>query len=104
MNRYFVLITAALLAAGCQTSKPLHIAPKETRSAYVRENPDLESHVRRAIKSGRVIPGMTKDDVEASWGEPHLRGVSRWEYRGWRNMYVLFNGNRVTSVNFYSNL
>ncbi|MCA9394705.1 MAG: hypothetical protein KC900_10905 [Candidatus Omnitrophica bacterium] len=104
MRRTLLIGLAVMCVAGCQTSKPLHVAAKDVRTAYVRQNPQLESPVKRAIRGGRVIPGMSKDDVEASWGEPYLRGGSRWEYRGWRNIYILFSGDRVTSVNFYSNL
>lgn len=103
MRRIGILLLTVLATAGCQTSKPLHIAAKDVRTAYVRENPHLEGRIKSAIRGGRVIPGMSKEDVIASWGEPHLRGRSRWEYRGWRNMYLLFEDDRVTSINFYTN-
>lgn len=99
-----LILLMCLGLTGCETTLPLHISSRESRVAYVRNHPDLEPRVKRAIKGGRVVPGMTKEEVSAAWGEPHLRGVKRWEYTGWRNIYVLFENGLVVSVNRYSNL
>lgn len=55
-----------VLCASCAT--PL-AEDLETRQAYVEDN-DLDDDVEQAILAGRVISGMTMDDVRATWGWP----------------------------------
>ena len=55
-----------LLCASCAT--PL-VENLESRQAYV-DSHRLSEPVREAILAGRVISGMTMDDVYATWGFP----------------------------------
>ena len=59
-------IFMALLCVSCAT--PL-LDNLETRQAYV-DSRDLNDTVREAILAGRVVPGMTMEDVYATWGYP----------------------------------
>ncbi len=56
----------ALLCVSCST--PL-LDSLEIRQAYVASR-DLNDTVREAILAGRVVPGMTMEDVYATWGHP----------------------------------
>jgi len=67
----------------------------------------LQLAIDRAIEDGRVIFGMTTDDVISSWGRPsvtnsnsiRIMGVdelvaSTWTYEG-RDQAVYFNGDGI---------
>ena len=56
----------ALLCFSCAT--PLQES-LETRQAHV-EALDPSDIIRKAILTGRVVPGMTKEDVYVTWGQP----------------------------------
>lgn len=102
MKRWIPVFCLLLFIVGCETTQPMTLINKDLRLDYLRSNPHLPEKTRKAIRQGQVIPGMTKDQVLEVWGEPHWRGQSRWEYKGMRNIYVLFNGDLVKSVNFYT--
>lgn len=106
MKKYFTLICLLnlCLLAGCETMTPLHVVDKETRLRYLEMNPVNDEAIKKAMEKGRVIPGMTKDQVEAVWGEPAARGIGRWDYRGVRNIYIRFTDDVVKEVRFYTNL
>ena len=59
----------ALSFSGC-ASTPLLKPSYFQRSAYVFKKSITNNEIKKAILSGRVIKGMQKDDVEASWGKP----------------------------------
>lgn len=102
MRRLLILFCIVFVCAGCQSTKPLSIVHKDFRMEFLERNPHLPEDIRQAIRQGKVIRGMTKSQVEEVWGEPHWRGRNRWEYKGWRNIYILFDGDCVKSVNFYT--
>ena|SRR5579864_696738 len=43
---------------------------EQRRNDYIAAHPELSSSVRALIQGGQVAPGMTKDQVLASWGPP----------------------------------
>ena len=102
MKRLFPVFILMLLLCGCETTRPLSLVRKDLRVQYINRNPHFPEDIKKAIKKGQVIPGMTKNQVVEVWGEPHWRGRNRWEYKGWRNIYVMFDGDTVVSVNFYT--
>lgn len=40
------------------------------RLQYLKQHPQLNQRLRRLISEGRLVRGMTKDEVKASWGMP----------------------------------
>ncbi|MBL7130966.1 MAG: hypothetical protein ISS45_06170 [Candidatus Omnitrophica bacterium] len=60
----------SLTILGCASSGPLLKPDIDSRQGYVMNHPELSYEIKQAILEGRVIEGMTKDDVRASWGEP----------------------------------
>ena len=44
------------------------LAAQVRRVSYVRAHPELSPEIRQAILRGRVLLGMTEDELEASWG------------------------------------
>lgn len=54
---------------GCATT-PLIKPSFSQRKAYVQENYNLSDEIKDAILKGRVVKGMQKKDVIASWGKP----------------------------------
>ena len=66
------IVVLALLGAGCLSTLSESL---ESRQAYVNSH-DVSEEVRLAILEGRVIEGMTMDDVYATWGFPSDRDTS----------------------------
>jgi hypothetical protein len=48
------------------------------RTNYIVAHPGLSSSVQALIENGRVAPGMTEDEVAASWGPPPA-DCSEWQ-------------------------
>lgn len=44
--------------------------PLERRSQYVNARPDIPRDISQNIREGKVSVGMTKEQVEVSWGKP----------------------------------
>ena len=55
---------------GCAASGPLLRPSHKSRSEYVERHLELTSEIKQAILEGKVIKGMIKEDVKASWGKP----------------------------------
>lgn len=79
--RTTALLAVMAILAGCATAA-------QRRQEYVNDHPDLQSAIAAAIIEGRVMEGMTTDDVRASWGDPErtTRAISEageqdtWSY------------------------
>ncbi len=80
--RLVSLLAALAVLAGCVTAA-------QRRQNYVDANPDLAPEIAAAILEGKVVEGMTAEDVRASWGDPLRETVSiseqareeTWSYR-----------------------
>lgn len=66
-----------LLFSGCSIMRTMDAMsgiirkPSEKqRLQYASENPSLPDDIKQAIKEGRVIVGMTSEQIKASYGEP----------------------------------
>jgi hypothetical protein len=68
-SRFAGVLAAILLLHGCATAQ-------HRRQDYVDERPAISAEIKTAILEGKILPGMTADDVLASWGEPERKTVT----------------------------
>ena len=60
-----------LSITGCAAiSKPLVKSNQSFRQEYVNNHSELSKEIKQAIINAKVIEGMTKEQVVASWGKP----------------------------------
>ena len=52
------------------------VSPQQRRQDFVDEHPTLSRDISTAILEGKIIKGMNRDDVRASWGEPKQITIS----------------------------
>lgn len=69
----FLLITVTIL--GCGTTQNL-------QDKLISEHPEWTSEEVSLIKENKIIIGMTKDMVLASWGEPNYINQNNSTYSG----------------------
>ena len=80
------VILALVVVLGCGYVTPweqgelLEWAKQERRESYVRGHSEIGADVRSAVLRGRLVMGMTRDGVYASWGPPGdvNRSVGSW--------------------------
>jgi len=65
-----LILLAIFLLVGCAAGNNLTKPTHNTRQEYVNSHPQLISEIKQAILRGKVVKGMSKDDVFAAWGEP----------------------------------
>lgn len=65
-----MILSLSLLLCSCATTSQARMPDYESRNNYVEMHPELSSGIKQAVLEGKVIEGMTKQDVLASWGEP----------------------------------
>lgn len=107
------MVIAFLTITGCAAiSKPLIKSDHNFRQEYVSRHPELSEEIKQAILNAKVIKGMTKEQVVASWGKPskinepftnqfgNYYGES-WEYNRLMAIpvYINFENDVVDSVN-----
>ncbi len=79
--RWITFLAVLLILAGCVTATG-------RRQEYLEDHQDLRPEIAAAILAGRVVEGMTRDDVRAAWGDPEreTRAISEageqdiWSY------------------------
>lgn len=118
MNKLIISsIVLSFVLFGCAGSGPLLKPDQGSRFAYISKHPELSVDIQQAIQDGRVIKGMTKEDVEATWGKPSSienfnADPKAWWYEkngeGWwyktfvgSTYFVEFNCNRVSQIDSY---
>jgi hypothetical protein len=91
--RYTLVLCPSLALLGCATPQtvPCDSACQDTqrRAAYIAAKPELDKRLKLAITQGKLVPGMSQDDVRAVLGEPDDRvdtvapwiGREQWIYR-----------------------
>lgn len=100
-----LILFSAVLLAGCAA---LSAGDKQRRVEYLASAPHTKDEFRAAIHGGRIMRGMSKEEVLASWGSPcsyctGTRSASwgdAWEYnpfgsaagRKSSSTYVYFDG------------
>lgn len=84
----------------------LEIINNNRRKNFVDNNPNIEGKYRKAILEGRIILGMTREMIIASWGKPDdiNRHVGSWGvkeqfvYSSYsRRAYVYIENGKLTS-------
>ena len=90
-----IALTIAIMA--CST---LEDRQKEIVSSYLRENTGLTSEVRAAIERGKVIPGMTLDEVVIAGGvkAEDYRNYSIWVVKNGKLQFPPYVGGRIGAV------
>ena len=96
--RSLIAVLSCVLLVGCAVVD----YQKTRREQYISANPSTDSNIKNEILNGRVLIGMTKDEVVASWGKPdHINSTvtrsadrEQWVYYG---TYLYFDGDRLTS-------
>lgn len=68
--KVIILLLFVLMIIGCATTSQAKMPNYESRKNYVETHPELYSEIKEVILKGKVIEGMTKQDVLATWGEP----------------------------------
>ena len=59
---------------------------EEEGRKFVEKYPGHIWAIERAIKDGRIVPGMTKDEVILSWGKPNRKEetqIGNYYYEKW---------------------
>ena len=77
MKTILALTLAAVVAGGCS---PGMMIKEHRRQTYVAQHVDLPATTRTCILEGKILLGMSKADVVASWGQPHHinRSAGAW--------------------------
>lgn len=102
-------LLAAVALSGCAGPRPdncdKNCQAEQRRDAYLASHPDLPPKTRSAIALGRVLVGMSADEVIAVLGEPdskvdaHAPWIEReqWIYRSAGGMpsYYVFRFGRL---------
>lgn len=71
--KIIMILSLSSLLCGCATTSQAKMPNYESRKSYVETHSELSSEIKQAILKGKVIEGMTKDEVLAAWGEPTSR-------------------------------
>jgi hypothetical protein len=101
------LLTCGLLLAigslfGCGPG-----AADQRRNDYISAHPELSGTTNNLIQSGRVAPGMTKDQVIAAWGAPpsdckefqtNLQTIWDYCHHPGRTLVIFDQSGRVSNV------
>lgn len=111
--RFIALLLFAASFTACASLGP-YPTPDE-REAYIA-NHNVPDTIATAIRTGDVIPGMTRDQVIATMGDPHrinttqtTNGVRRqliytmyrpYDGRGDGTVYVYLENGTVTAVQY----
>ena len=78
------VLLLTLFFVGCATPST------QTKKAFLVAHPNTAPEIQQAILESRVIVGMTKEEVRASWGTPiEISGG-----RGGEREYWYYNGTR----------
>ena len=99
---FFILIFLLFLSACAQL---ITYQDSERQKKYVHSHPEISTYIKSIISQGKVVKGMTKEHVIASWGHPYdiHRSVNssivheewRYGYRyygwGWGHSWVTTN-------------
>ena len=98
------------LFLGCASTRPFGVPDFSSRQKYVQSNLRLSGDIKQAILDGRIVNGMTKEQVLATWGKPsnsndqwYGKYGEGWWYKNFfgSTHFVEFNSGRVTSASSY---
>ncbi len=102
---------------GCASTRPFGVPSLSSRQKYVQANPGLSEGVSQAMLEGRIVEGMTREQVIATWGKPSVAEDSSkgpyaerydkdgedWWYKNFfgSTHFVKFNSGKVTRASSY---
>ena len=109
-SNFIVFVFFIVFFTGCATS-PLAKPNKTSRIKYIQVTHVVDQKIKEAIIAGKVIEGMTYDQVRAAWGEPDkvyknlnevepnsgMKADEQWIYR-----WDIFSTNKI--VHFYNGI
>ena len=108
MKKIVLLSILLCVFVGCGT-----YIMKKRQQTYVNHHPDLSSEKKQSILNGKLLRGMTREEVLASWGRPTKSNISegswgvdeRWIYRSPsryypNTRYVYFRNGILTSIQY----
>jgi hypothetical protein len=77
------------------------------RQKYIDDHPDLSSEIKSAILAGKIVVGMSSDEVLAAWQSDRWTVVDSTDFgdvsiSDWKldDIYVTFKGGMVFSVTY----
>ncbi len=73
--RFLPTLAVVIIFSSC-ASTPLMKPGLNKRTVYIDSHPYLAQSIREAIVKGKVIEGMSFDDVRATWGEPDVMSTA----------------------------
>ena len=68
----YIMILLVIFLFACSS-------PEERQEVYVSNHPNLRGDIKTFILEGKIMLGMTKEQVIASWGEPEKYIFSSWK-------------------------
>ena len=69
-----IIISAIVLVAACASVPPFH--PGRDAERYLAAHPQLDRNIAAAVLAGKIVIGMSANDVRAAGGSP----VARFPY------------------------
>jgi len=68
MAKVSTALLVIFVIAGCAS-----VSLRQMREGYVQCHPNLNAKTREAILAGSIVRGMTRAEVEASWGPTYQK-------------------------------
>jgi hypothetical protein len=107
--RVIAMVVATILMTSCFSLFPGGILSDASRNKFFKENPGMTVEVKNAIRAGKILIGMTEQEVVHSIGFPSninrstfsFGTTAQFVYRMYprfnNDLYVYFENGRVTS-------
>lgn len=94
MKMHILILVFIMLIGGCAT----YNYNLSRRQEYVNSHSGLPQDIKQCILEGSIRIGMTKDEVESSWGRPQNKQtmVSSW---GVTETWITYNNSILTFFN-----
>ena len=94
---FSILLILGLICTGC-ASVPIAKPSLASRQKYIESNGSISFEIKQAMIEGKVIKGMTKEQVIATWGKPSevltweasnslVQGEESWWYNRYFNIF-----------------
>jgi len=118
MKKIILMSLASIVVSGCNALQEMADLSLQTTcnqtirtvDEFLTQHPDLDPKFKDAITESRVMNGMSKDMVAASWGSRAdkivLTGHTtwQWEYREPRGEWVSFSDAVVIDASTYRSM
>ena len=77
MKVRLIIIIFMVIFMGCITPQ------QQRRTNYLNTHPELKDSIRTLIAAKKIVPGMTMEQVKASWGRPRKTITSSYGKDSW---------------------